>query len=318
MFVQTLPAPDTSSATAGDEHVALFNRAAYHRLTLRGDERYERIELDGATLCGVRDGDTFHSGRRAPYGGLDLVDEHCAPGTVDAAIGDAVGRLHADGVRTIRIACRAPHHGAGEALTHALLLSHGFVLEQALVNQHVALDGFASADDWLAALKPKRARALRHDLADPALTCDEVAEDDLAGVAAAHAVLTANRAERGRTAPYDAAYLIALRTALPGSVRVLLLRESDTPIAAALLYRVAPQRALVAWWGDAGHERRPSPMKLLALRTVEAALADGARTLDLGPSADEHGVPSPGLIQFKREILGREELRPTFVWRCPA
>ncbi len=91
-------------------------------------------------------------------------------------------------------------------------------------------------------------------------------------------------------------------------MRAFLLTHGGRSCAAALLYRVAPGRELVVYWGDAGHDLPRSPMNVLALRLVELALAEGARTLDLGISSVD-GVPDQGLIQFKRSVLARESLR---------
>ena len=49
-------------------------------------------------------------------------------------------------------------------------------------------------------------------------------------------------------------------------------------------------------------------MNVLAHALVERALGEGVRSLDIGPSSID-GVPDQGLIQFKRSIGAREDLR---------
>ena len=69
-----------------------------------------------------------------------------------------------------------------------------------------------------------------------------------------------------------------------------------------------PARELVVYWGDAGHELPRSPMNVLAHALVARSLDEGVRSLDIGPSSID-GVPDQGLIQFKRSIGAREDLR---------
>ncbi len=97
-------------------------------------------------------------------------------------------------------------------------------------------------------------------------------------------------------------------------MRLAELRHHGAPVAAALTYRVSASAELVVAWGDAGHTLDRSPMPVLVLRLVERALSEGLRALDLGTStlSDATGrrIPNDGLVQFKRAVGARAELRP--------
>ena len=95
---------------------------------------------------------------------------------------------------------------------------------------------------------------------------------------------------------------------------MLAVRHEGTMIASALIYRVAPGRDVAQFWGDARHDLKVSPMNFLAHEVVGHALDTGCSFLDLGISTD-HGDPNHGLIQFKRSIGARSEIRPEYVNR---
>jgi hypothetical protein len=148
-------------------------------------------------------------------------------------------------------------------------------------------------------------QVLRHGLAEPFALREAAAGDPWD---AGYDLLAANRAAKGRRLALDAAYVRAARDAFPGRIRMALLEHAGAPCAAALTYRVLPGRELVVYWGDAGHALPRSPMNVLAHALVARSLGEGVRSLDIGPSSVD-GVPDGGLIQFKRSIGAREDLR---------
>lgn len=308
--------PEAAAAIATEDHLALFNRASFHALNLRAGQSVRRIdhEADGrlvGSLVGVVDGDVFHSGHSASFGGPDFVREAEAAATVRAALADAVERLEAEGVRTIRVTARPAHYSGSEAAVQFALLNLGFSVAGCELSLHIDLEPLAGPDDYVAALRSPARRALRHALAEPfsfAEAADEGAWER------GHRLLAANRAAKGRRLALSLDYVRAVRDLFPGRVRMFTLAHDGRDCAAALLYRVLPRRELVVYWGDAGHDLPRSPMNLLAFRLVERCLAEGAGSLDLGTSSVA-GAPDQGLIQFKRSVLARESLRLDLVRR---
>jgi hypothetical protein len=308
--------PEAVATTATEDHLALFNRADFHALNLRTGQSVRRFdhEADGrlvGSLVGVLDGDVFHSGHSASFGGPDFAREVEAAAVVGAALADAVARLDAEGVRTIRITARPAHYSGSEAAVQFALLNMGFAVAGCELSLHIDLEPLTHADDYVGRLRSPARRALRHALGEPFAFAESGDED---AWERGYRLLAANRAAKGRRLALSLDYVRTVRDLFPGRVRMFTLAHAGRDCAAALLYRVLPGRELVVYWGDAGHELARSPMNLLAFRLVERCLAEGARSLDLGTSSVA-GVPDQGLIQFKRSVLARESLRLDLVRR---
>lgn len=296
----------------------LFNDPRYHDLHLPpGGSSVVICHLDGdrlvGTLGGVREGTSFTSGFSAPFGGIDLVRETETPANICALVAGAVADLEAAGTQTIRIRCRPACHGAAEPAVRFALLNAGFVVEEA--DLAFVLDLPRSADTWLAARKAPFRRALRH--AEP----ERFELADAQDWERAFALLEANRAGKGRMLSISLGQVLAVRDAFPGAVRMAELRRDGSPVAAVLTYQASPAAELVVAWGDADHGLDWSPMPVLALRLVERAIGGGQQALDLGTSTlrapDGTRVPNDGLVQFKRTLGARAELRPVLVRRRP-
>jgi hypothetical protein len=301
---------DVAAPAATADHLLLFNRDAFHALNLRPAQRVVRVDHhDGGrlvgSLVGVRDGDVVTCGHSAPFGGPDLVrDAETAPNVV-ALLEAAVAELEADGVREIRVRARPAFYSGSETTVQFALLNAGFRVEACELGLHIDLEPLGGIDDYVAGLRSPARRALRHGLAEPFALREAAAGDPWD---AGYDLLAANRAAKGRRLALDAAYVRAARDAFPGRIRMALLEHAGAPCAAALTYRVLPGRELVVYWGDVGHALPRSPMNVLAHALVARSLGEGVRSLDIGPSSVD-GVPDGGLIQFKRSIGAREDLR---------
>jgi hypothetical protein len=301
---------DVAAAAATADHLLLFNRDDFHVLNLRPGQRAVRIDHHDegrlvGSLVGVRDGDVVTCGHSAPFGGPDLVRDAETASNVVALLGRAVEELDADGVRTIRVRCRPAFLSGSETTVQFALLNLGFRVEACELGFHIDLEPLDGIDAYVAGLRSPARRALRHGLAEP-FALREAEDGDLWD--AGYALLAVNRAAKGRRLALDAGYVRAARDAFPGKVRMAVLEHAGRPCAAALTYRVLPGRELVVYWGDADHALPRSPMNVLAHALVERALGEGVRSLDIGPSSID-GVPDQGLIQFKRSIGAREDLR---------
>ncbi|WP_354698443.1 hypothetical protein DSM112329_04123 [Paraconexibacter sp. AEG42_29] len=321
---------------AVDAHLpgaTLFNLPAFHALNLQPGQRALSLAVagpdDGRTigaLGGVLTGGTFVSGHSAPYGGFDLARDRETPENVARLVDGALAQLERLGARAVRVRLPPAALGESEGLIAFTLLNRGFAVERCELNQHIDVTGIAGPDDYLAGLRSPARRALRR-LLGPELRF-ATAETD-ADWARGHAVLAANRAAKGRRLALPVDYVLRARDALPAhAVRLheLVDDAAGRTVAAALVYRVRPGCDLVVAWGDApDHGRERSPMNLLAYRIVEAALAAGLRTVDLGISNDpepvlHHGgglAANPGLHQFKQSVLATTTPRLTLVKELP-
>ncbi len=298
------------AALPATDHLALFSTPAFHALNLRAGQTLRRLdhEDDGrlvGSLVGVIQGDRFHSGHSAPFGGPDFARDAETAQNVVATLASAVERLDAEGVRTIRVTARPAHYSGTEATVQFALLGMGFAVRGCELSLHIDLTPFRGPDDYVAALRSPARRALRHAMGEPFALVPALDDETWER---GYRVLALNRAAKGRSIALPLAYTHAARDAFPGRVRMFVLEHAGSPCAAALVYRVLPGHELVVYWGDAGHALPRSPMNMLAYLVVQRMLAEGARTLDLGPSSIG-GVPDQGLIQFKRSVLARESLR---------
>ncbi len=313
------PAP-VATMRESDRWTTLFNQDRFHALNVRGP--HQRVvhapvhDADGrllGSLGGVLEHGVLTSGFSAPFGGVDLVRERETPANVARLVDGALAQLRATGAHTVRLRLPPPCHGDSEGLIQFTLLNRGFAVERCELNQHVELDAIATPEAYVAALRSPARRALRRLTDDPAFSVRLAADD--AAWHAAHDLLAANRARKGRTLALSRAYVDRARAALADRVRMLCLLHGDDLVAAALVYRVREGRDLVVAWGDGDHDLDHSPMNLLAFRVVESALQDGVRTVDLGISnghdADGALVADAGLVQFKQSILARTTPRLT-------
>ena len=263
---------------------------------------------------GVLDGTEFVSGYSAPFGGVDLVRERETPENIAVLVTTLLRTLAELEVRTVRVKLAPACYGESQAVVLYTLLNHGFTVARTELNQHLDLTGLRDVDEWVTGLRRPALKALAAGLrADSAL---EVCESD-DEVAEAYALLADNRARKGRRLSLSLDYVQDVRRRLAPHVQMLRLSVDDAPVAAALVYDVAPLRRLVVAWGDADHGRPVSPMPLLAHGLVARALRDGIRTLDLGVSnlPDPDPVaglrPDAGLVQFKRGLGAVAEARFT-------
>lgn len=277
--------------------------------------RYEH-RVDGR-LVGVLDGviseGVFVSGHSAPFGGPDLVDEAPAVEDVLGLVAGALADLRADGVREVRIRARPPVYSSAEPVLEYALLHLGFTVDHCDLNQHVDLSGTGDASDVLALFKDRRRRYVRSALDRP----HEATEvDGGADLATLHAIIADNRVAHGRPPGLSRDYLERVRQAFPDRVRLLLLRQEGTPVAAAVVYRVLSDIDQVVHWADAGDDSGgggSSPMGLLAHLVLAGSLRTGARLVDLGPSTEKDGTPNLGLLRFKRSVGAVAGTRKVFV-----
>ncbi|MCK9250947.1 MAG: DegT/DnrJ/EryC1/StrS family aminotransferase [Solirubrobacteraceae bacterium] len=319
------PAPsavrsDDAPPPADEPWRCVFNRTAFHRLNVTGDDRIlvlDHVE-DGRTvgsLTGVvRDG-TLTCGHSAPFGGIDLARPRETAERIASTVDGVLAAACDHGVRDVVVSGRPAPYGDNEAGAQFALLNRGFTVERADLAYVVDLTHVADADAYVAGLRSPARRALRHTVDGP---WTFRAVDDERDWRAAHALLAANRAARGRRLALDADYVLRARAALPGVLRTFVLAHDGAPCAAALVYAAAPGAWYVVAWGDALHELPRSPMNVLALRVVQAALAAGVRIVDLGVSSVPDGAAlavDPGLARFKQSIGARPH--PRLVLRSP-
>jgi hypothetical protein len=293
-----------------EQHLCLFNTEAYHRLYLHLQQQYVRIDYHDegrlvGSCAGVLDKGVFACGHRAPFGGIDISGDYQSPTKVVNLVRHLLKEARARGAHKIRVLCRAHYLGPSEPTIHFSLLSQGFQVESSELSQGIDLSAVPTTESYLERLRSPGRRALKHSIS---LGLQGVIAEKEAEWAEGFHVLEKNRALRGVTLKYSLAYLHRLRGLFPDQVRMLLLRHDNSPVAAALVYRVLARVHYVAAWGDTEHKLPCSPMNHMAHQVVSEALKDGAHVVDLGLSS-VGGVANEGLVQFKRNVGASTGLR---------
>lgn len=302
-------------------HLVLWNTPAFYALRPELEPSYHRFDYvaDGrliGSIAGALDGGTFVAGASAPFAGPDFVRDNETVRAVDELIEQAVAHLRTLGVRRVEVRMKPPHSNANEPAVLFSLLTRGFTVVETNLNYFIDLSGVLSTGSYVDSLKPPARRAIRYgeQLGLRSRLLD-TADDD--GWREAYDVLRVNRESKGRPTRLPYEYVAAIRDAFRGLVRMVVVDDVDNVCAAALLYRVAPGRDVVQYWGDAKHSLPNSPMNFLVREVVHHALETGCRFLDLGISTD-HGEPNHGLIQFKRSVGARAETRLELALDIPA
>ncbi len=286
-----------------DAHICLFNSEAYHRTNMRPDQSYVRIDhheegrLVG-TLAGVMDADTLDCGWHAPFGGVDLTGKAELAGRVAALVRTAIGEADRLGARRLRVRCRPAYSSEQESVGQYALLSQGFAVESVELSLGLTLSPPAGIEGYLAGL-PRRARAvLRRNLATNLAWTPATRERDWAE---GYDVFSVNKARLGAEMRYGLDQVLSLVERFPKRIRMHLLKDGPTSVAAAMVYRVLPGLDYVVAAGQIDHELPQSPMNLVLYRIVEDSLASGAEVVDLGVSSKD-GQANDGLVQFKRHV----------------
>lgn len=126
----------------------------------------------------------------------------------------------------------------------------------------------------------------------------------------AYAVIEVNRAAHGY--PLRMTLEQLRQTAAVVRIDSAVLSLDDTPVAAAIVYHVAPGVVQVIYWGDTAAPEAPHPMNRLAFELFTHYYNCGMRIVDIGPSTSPEEA-NPGLATFKESIGCVATLKPTLV-----
>jgi len=306
--------------TGGDHHLALFNREAYHARNLTCGSRFQAFEAPHARLSGIRPIGTvtgvltaegFDSGWSAPFGGPDFVREPETVGNVVSLVDDLMDWARLNQWPSVRIRCKPAFYSRNETALQFALLNAGFWVETCDLNHHIDLAVLETFADYIVSLKREARKALLRSHREPFAFFEAIGDEEWER---AYDVLETNRARKGRQLLLSREYVLRMRDTFPGDVHMFTVVHGLKRCAAALVYRVLPQRFLVVYWGDDATDLPCSPMNHLAYKLVQWGLEQGALTIDLGRSSKD-GVADAGLVQFKQSVGARQSLRLDLVWR---
>jgi hypothetical protein len=284
-------------------HIALFNDERYHRINARPGQRLFHYDycLDGelvGTLSGVICGEVLECGHSAPYGGIDFRRPAIVVGTIVDLLQGARRSAAAEGARAILVKARPGYYGENETTTVFALLGLGATLQDCELSLGLETWQWRTVEDYEIGLKSSARRILRRALGAGLPFAAATGAGEWAGC---WEVLAETRRRRGAQMRISLDYAMRVRDTFGQRIAMYRLGDAEDPAAAALVYRVMPDRDYVVAWGDAIRHRPEGVMNAMAYHLVRQAIAQDVRLIDLGISS-VGGAPDDGLIQFKRNI----------------
>ncbi len=247
-------------------------------------------------------GEDWDSPYSAPFGGFA-----CAKGVTTDEIDDAVGALPAfvSAVRKKLHVTFSPAFYSQTFLTKCIssMFRAGFSVRYVDINYAFDFTDNTPYEKriWKRARQNlKQAFALPYDLRE---------ERTPEGIAACYEVIRQNREFRGYPLKMSLEALKLTSTIVP--VHFYTLNLEGKPVAAAVVYRVAPKISQVIYWGNVPGSEESRPMNLLAFKMFEMFKVLGMDYLDIGIST-EYGVPNVGLCAFKECVGCSAELKYSF------
>ncbi|WP_443659369.1 hypothetical protein [Clostridium algidicarnis] len=94
-------------------------------------------------------------------------------------------------------------------------------------------------------------------------------------------------------------------------IRSFIVKKSEEPIAAALIFDVTEEVSQVVYWGDIIEYRNERPMDLLTTEIFNVYKKLGKKYLDIGPSSED-GTINGGLAEFKKSIGCNSNIKIVF------
>lgn len=303
-------------------HLSLYNHPDFSGLNVCEGQRYHRIDyqIDGrivGSFAGVIVGEKFTSGFSAGFGGPDLVREQERLEVVIAFVDHCIAELEGLGVRTIEVRAKPQHYSDNEHYLEFAMLRNGFRPCDENLNFFIDVRSYRTHDDYVDSLRHAPRRQLKLALAQMYTWGESQTAQQLR---AAYDVLVQSRERHGANLSLSFEYLQHLGNTFPGRLRFFSLDANAGMVAACLVYVIAGPHVQVMYWGDQlvrepripGSAPPIAVMNLVAYRIVEQALAEGWRTIDLGPSTSASNV-NFGNCAFKSSINARTNFRRTFI-----
>ncbi len=180
------------------------------------------------------------------------------------------------------------------------------------VNYHYSLWGEDDGGDWreivAAGMNSKSRMKFRKALKIP-FRIEILERTCVQDIERVYGIIAANRAHKGY--PLRMSLDDVKRTVPVAQAELLAMSLEGEDVAAALVYRVAPDIMQVVYWGDAPGWDKYYPMYRFTPEVMRVCNGFGARILDIGPSSED-GIPSPGLCFFKESIGCQPTLKPRF------
>lgn len=246
-------------------------------------------------IAGVRAGELI-SPFSAPFGGFVFVDSDVKLQAIEQAVDELVKWASAKNLRALRITPPPPiYQESFLAKVHNVFFRKQFSQQTLELNYHFELAKFSERYPemiWRNARKNLN-QALTNGLNFSA--CESTEEKGQA-----YDVIRINRTVRGVPLRLSWQQVVDTTAIIPADF-FLVHNAQQQPIAAAVVFRVAPGIGQIVYWGDNPEYSALKTMNYLSFKVFEHYKREGFRYLDIGYSTVD-SVPNYGLCEFKEGI----------------
>ncbi|MBD5225673.1 MAG: hypothetical protein HDS68_06895 [Bacteroidales bacterium] len=295
----------------GASHV--FNSVEFAELNRSKCDRVHYVlfkdgKTRGGIILGERNGELL-SPFSAPFGGFCFTGVQLLE-VVDGIV-DALKQYAALLGMSVEISLTPEFYDrAMQPKVFSSLLRGGRLLF-ADINHYCPVEGY-KGEEWRqcaeARMSGKVRQKFRRSFGEP-FAMWRLSRNSPSDIERAYAVIAANRSAKGY--PLRMTLDDVIRTAPLVDAEFFVMTHGEDDVAAAVVYRVAPEIMQVVYWGDAPGFEQLYPMRRFAPEVMHACAEMGARILDIGPSS-EYGIPSHGLCFFKDSVGCLSTIKPRF------
>lgn len=257
-------------------------------------------------MAGVRKGELI-SPFSAPFGGFVFLDADVKLQALEEAVDELVKWAIARHLRALRITPPPPiYQESFLAKVHNVFFRKQFSQQTLELNYHFELAKFSEKYQeliWRNARKNLN-QALANGLTFT--RCESIEEKSLA-----YDVIRINRTVRGVPLRLSWQQVMETTAIIPADF-FLVHTATRQPIAAAIVFRVAPGIGQIVYWGDNPEYSALKTMNYLSFKVFEHYKREGFRYLDIGYSTVD-SVPNYGLCEFKESLGCDIQPKMTFV-----
>lgn len=182
----------------------------------------------------------------------------------------------------------------------AALISAGWTVEYADTNYHIDLTRNPDT------LFDSKARGHLRKAMKSGVEIVKLAPDCSTDVERAYGIIERNRESRGYPLRMSLREVTETISLCGGEIYVA--HTGDMDIASAIVYKVAPDKAQLIYWGDTREYPELCGMYALAAEMTWDMKASGYKMVDLGPSSS-HGTVAAGQCDFKESVGGEMSIK---------
>ncbi len=290
--------PITYDAIFG-ENITIFHTAKYHQLHLNKIDKIWYLVFEGQDFkVGIIGGsidNTFVSPISAPYGGFGYNQPNLSIEKINATVLSLLQFIKIQGLSACKI---TPLAGIFNQSIFTNFLNaffvNGFKIEEVNINHHMTMDVVKQDLSYLDSTATKMLKqAWNHGLT--LKLCSDSKEKELA-----YEIIKINRTEKNKPLRMSYEDLTQSCQLIPNDFFLVYSKENDA-IASAIVFKIAPDKMQIIYWGNTSISSPLRPMNFLAHHLFLFYKNKGINIIDIGISTED-SKPNFGLCRFKDSI----------------